>query len=213
LAGEKVRIVKPRYGMNDSNSMNFWIFSLDNPELYHFYTAQAENTSLYYILCIDECLQDFSALKREVMHLRNKCLLLVDNYIVPIFCQLPLKGHLIILTEDFCELDELKALLKLVFFHNTPESVKDLGTISEEQEKCISLIYQEFHGEQDDLQISILRSLTIKLLLLSPVNNFAIHLRSGHLLSYALHFMDLVNEYAFQEKKKSFYTENIGITE
>jgi len=199
--------------MEDSNSMNFWIFSLDDPELYHFYTAQAGNTSLYYALCVDECLQDFSPLTKEVMHLRNNCLLLVDHYLVPVFCQMPLTGYLIALTETFCELDEVKALLKLIFFHNTPEGVIDLGLISEEQRKCINLLYDEFHNAHDDLQVAVLRNLVLNLLLLSPARNLNKPLKSGHLLSYALQFMSLLNQYAFQEKKKDFYAEKIGITE
>ncbi|MDR0295599.1 MAG: helix-turn-helix domain-containing protein [Prevotellaceae bacterium] len=199
--------------IDNKNSTEFWIFSLDDPELYHFYTAQANNTSLYYTLCIEECLEDFTSERRNIMHLRNKCILLIDSYLVPVFCQLPLKGYLIVVTESFCELDIHKALLKLVFFHNTPEGVRDLGNMNDMQEKCISLVYKEYHNAPDDLQIPIIRSLIINLYLLSTETNYDKPMKVGHLLNYALQFMDLINEYASREKKKSFYAEKIGITE
>ena len=198
----------------DKNSMEYWVFSLGDPELYHFYTAQAENTSLYYALCIEECMEDFSYDRKEIMHLRNKCILLINSYLVPVFCQLPLKGYLIALTEAFCELDEIKALLRIVFFHDTPEGIIDLGSMNEQQEQCMELIYKEYHNnEPDDLQIPILRNLTVNLFLMSSVEKLTKPLRAGHLMGYALQFMDLVNEYAFIEKQKDFYAKKIGITE
>jgi len=199
--------------LDEKNSVDFWIFSLDDPELYHFYTAQAKNTSLYYTLYIEECLKDFSPEKRKVMHLQNKCILLIDYYLVPLYCQIPLKGYLIALTEASCELDVHKALLKLLFFHHTPEGMRDLGSVNEAQEKCIDLIYEEYHKAPDDLQMPIIRSLMVNLYLLSSAINYEKPMKAGHLLNYALQFMDLMNEYAFREKKKSFYAEKIGITE
>jgi len=193
--------------------MEFWIFALNNPEICHFYAAQADNTSLYYVLCIEECLEDFTFEKRKVMHLRDKCLLLIDHYLVPIFCQLPLKGYLIALTEAFCESDIHKALLKLVFFYNAPEGIRDLGALNEAQEKCLNNIYKEYHSTGDDLQIPIIRSLLVNLFLLSTETNYNAPLKAGHLLTHALQFTDLVNECAFQERKKSFYAHKIGVTE
>jgi|GEM_PF-1654130 len=199
--------------IDDKNSLEFWIFSLGDPEIRHFYTARANDTSFYYILYIEECLEDFYLEQRKVMHLQNKCLLLIDNYLVPIYSQLPLKGYLIVVTEAACELDVHRALLKLVFFHNTPEGIRNLGAVSEAQEKCLQFIYEEYHKEPDDLQLPIIRSLMVNLFLLSPETNYDKPMKDGHLLDHALQFMDLVNEYAFREKRKSFYAEKINITE
>jgi AraC-like DNA-binding protein len=197
----------------DKNSMKFWIFPLGDPELYYFYMAQAENTSLYYALYIEECMEDFPCKKKEIMHLRHKCILLLDSCLVPIFCRLALKGYLIVLTEAFCEQDEIKALLRLVFFHNNPEGITDLCNITEEQEECMRLIYEEYHRMADDLQIPILRNLTVNLLMLSSSAKLTKPLKAGHLLNHALQFMELVDKYVFVEKQKSFYAKKLGITE
>ena len=197
----------------EKNSPEFWIFSIDDPELRHFYTARANDTSFYYILYIEECLEDFYPEQRKVLHLQNKCLLLIDNYLVPIYSQLPLKGHLIVVTEAICELDIHKALLKLFFFPKTPEGIRNLGAISEAQEACINFIYEEYQKKPDDFQYPIMRNLMISLFVLSPAVNYDKPMKAGHLLNYALQFMDLANEYAFREKKKSFYAEKLSITE
>jgi len=199
--------------VEDKNSLEFWMFSLDDPELYHFYSAQANNTSIYYAICIDECLQEYSYERKTVMHLRDKCILLVDNYLIPVFCRHALKGYLIALTESFCGMEMYKAILKLVFFHNTPEGVMDLGSINAVQDKCIRLLYEEYHNAPDEFHIPIIRDLMMNLFLLSSETNYNHPLKTGHLLTHALQFMDLVNTYAFEEKKKAFYAEKIGITE
>jgi AraC-like DNA-binding protein len=193
--------------------MDFWIFSLDDPELHSFYAANTDNASLYYLLYIEKCLIEFAPDKKKVMHLQDNCILLLDHYLVPVFYHLPLKAYLIVLAETFYKLDITKALLKFVFFHNKPEGIRSLGTTSPAQKKCIDLILEEYHKEHDDYQATVLRSLMVNLLLLSPEVDYFNPLKSGHLINYALQFMDLINIYAFQEKQKSFYAEKIGITE
>jgi len=192
--------------------MEFWIFSLDDPNLYRFYNTQADNVSLYYILYIEEANIDLSAEAKEVLHLRNETILLIDRYLLPIYNRMPLKGYLILLTEEFCEMDAIKALLKLVFFHNTPEGITDLGTVTEDQKKCLSLIYEEYNNTADNLRALILKTLTVNLLLSSTIN-FSPQLKSGHLLNYALQCMDLVNKHATHERNKSFYVNELGTTE
>jgi AraC-like DNA-binding protein len=199
--------------MRNKDNMEFWIFSLDDPDLYKFQASQAKNTSLYSAIYIQKCTWDFSAETKEILHLRNDCILLIDNYLIPIYYHLSLKGFAIILTEAFCEQDEIKVLLKLISLQKSPEGIVDLGAFNEEQKKCIDLIYQEYHGTDDSLRAPILRSLMLNLLLLSSPGNYSVSLKSGHLLNYALQFVDLVDQYAFQEKKKAFYANKIGITE
>jgi AraC-like DNA-binding protein len=195
------------------NDMGFWIFSWNNPELYRFYSEQIHNDSLYYILYIKKCGQDVSSETKEVLHLREESILLVDSYLVPIFYRLRLDGYVVIISEEFCASDENRALLKLVFFHNQPEGIIDMGDINKYQKKCIDLLYKEYSSPYDDLQASMIKNLLVNIALFSSIVNYEGQLKSGHLLKYALQFMDLVDNYALVEKKKSFYADRIGITE
>jgi len=189
------------------------MYSLDDPKLRQFCAAQAEGSALYHILYIQECLGTFSAEAQKVLHLRNETLLLVDSYMMPLYCRLPLKGYVVILSEDFCETNQTKAMLKVFFFHRSPEAITDMGGCNEEQKACVALMYEEYCAEPDALQPFILRNLARNLPLLASGTNSDSQLLAGHLLNYALQFLDLVDKYALHEKKKSFYTEKIGITE
>jgi AraC-like DNA-binding protein len=171
------------------------------------------NDSLYYILYIKKCKQNVSFETKEVLHLREESILLVDPYLIPIFYRLRLDGYLIIISEEFCVPDKSKALLKLLFFHDQPEGIIDMGYINEYQKKCIDLLYKEYCSIYDDLQAPIIRNLLANIALLSSIVNFERRLKSGHLLKYALQFMDLIDNYALFEKKKNFYANKIGITD
>ena len=189
------------------------MFSLADPELRSFCAAQAENAALYYIVCIVECADSYSENARRVLHLQSGALLLVDSYLMPIYCRLDLKGYVLILTEEFCVTDQTKAMLKFFFFHSSPEAITDMGSLNADQKRCLELMFEEYQKPYDDLQPPILRNFGRNLLLLSESTNCARRLASGHLLSYALHFMDLASKHAVNEKKKSFYADKIGITE
>jgi len=199
--------------MTDKNELGFWMFSLDDPELRQFCTAQAENSALYYIVCIFRCTERYSDKATKELHLQNNMLLLVDSYLMPVYCRLSLKGYVLILTEEFCETDQTKALLKYFFFHNSPEAITDMGGLNSDQRRCVELMYDEYKSPYDDLQPPILRNLARNLPLLSSTTNHIQRLASGHLLNYALHFMNLASQHAINEKRKSFYADKIGITE
>ncbi len=199
--------------MNNRNNMDFWVFALDDPELRQFYAGQAENPSLEYTVYVQETTRVFSTKAKQALHLRDECMLLIDPYVVPVFYNLPLKGYIIIMTDKFCKTKDTKILLKLSFFHSSPEGIIDFGNVNEEQKKYLDLLLEEYHNPYDDLQPAILRNLIFNVLLLSPKGNYNVQLKSGHLLSYALQFMELVDEYAFQHMKKAFYADKIGITE
>jgi AraC-like DNA-binding protein len=199
--------------MKDKKNMEFWMFSLDDPELHQFYATQADNASLYCAVYIHECTGNYPPEVKKVLHLRDEAVLLLDPYLIPIFLHLSLNGYILFQTEAFCETNQTKALLKFVFCHNAPEGITDLGCFDDDEKKCLELIYQEYSREYDDFQPVVLRNLIRIMLLLSKRITYTVRLKSGHLLNRALQFMDLVHQYAFQEKKKSFYTSKIGITE
>ncbi len=199
--------------MDSKNNMDFWVFALDDPELRQFYAIQANNPSLNYVIYIQEASQVFSFKAKQVLRLRDECMLLIDSYLVPVFFNLPLKGYTVIMTEKFCKTKDTKILLQLSFFHSSPEGIIDFGNVNDEQKKYMNLLVEEYHHPYDDMQPPMLRNLIFNILLLSPTNNYNIQLKSGHLLSYALQFMELTNEYAFHHMKKAFYADKIGITE
>jgi AraC-like DNA-binding protein len=74
-------------------------------------------------------------------------------------------------------------------------------------------LLKEYYSPYDDLQAATIQNLLINLILLSPEINYERQLKSGHLLNYALKLTELVDDYAFSEKKKSFYADMINITE
>ncbi|GAB6010090.1 helix-turn-helix domain-containing protein [Dysgonomonas reticulitermitis] len=198
----------------DKNNIELWIFSLDDPQIYKFYTQHANNTPLYYILYIKDCRKDYSMETKNILHLKDNSILLLDTYLVPLFCHLQLNGYLIVLSEAFCEYDKNKALLKLCFFHDKPEGIIDMGCVNESQKICMELLYTEYCSPYDDgLQSQVLQNLMVNIALLSPVVSYKGQFKSGHYLNYALQFTDLAETHAFSEKKRAFYAGKIGITE
>lgn len=193
--------------------MKCWIFPLDSLDLYRFYSAHTDDASLYYALYIEKCMQDLSAGTKEALYLRDDSVLLVDSYLIPIYCRLHLKGYVIIIADAFFRLNEHKALLKLSFSHVRPEGIIDMGYLNEDQKKCMDLLYLEYCSRHDDMQAPALRNLLVNMVLLSSTVNYEGQLKSGHLLNHALQFMGLVDSYAVREKKISFYAGRIGITE
>jgi AraC-like DNA-binding protein len=198
--------------MNKSD-MEFWIFPLNSRDLYQFYSVHKDDSSLHYALYIRKCAQNISGEIGKVLRLRNDSVLLIDSYLVPLFYRLNLSGYAIIIAEAFCVSNEHKALLKLSFSHVLPEGIIDIGYLGAEQKKCMDLIYLEYCSRYDVQQAWILRNLLANVVILSPTVNYEGQFKSGHLSNYALQFMDLIDEYAFKEKKINFYAEQIGITE
>jgi AraC-like DNA-binding protein len=201
--------------MEDKNSMGFWIFLTDDPEFHRFYAARAGNAPLYCILCIRECSGNSSPEARELFHVRNSAILMLDPwsaYLLPVYQHMRLKGYAIILTEAFCSSDRAKALLQYYFFRNLPDAVTELGAYSDDLKTCIDLMYEEYSNPYDDLQPSMLRNLMVNLMLLSSRKHSTLRIRDGHLLDCALRFMELVNRHGFREKKKSFYAGRLGTT-
>jgi AraC-like DNA-binding protein len=196
----------------NKNNIGFRFFLLDDPELYRFYSEQMNNNSLYYALYIEKPTREVSSETKEVLHLRENAILLVDSYLIPIFYRLRLEGCAIIILEPFCSLRD-RALLKSSFFHNQPEGIIDMGCVNTYQKKCINVLYTEFYSRYDELQVSVLRNLLVNIALLSPTVDYEGQFKFGHLLNYALQLVDLVDNYAFSEKKKKFYINKIGVTE
>ncbi|GAB6010092.1 helix-turn-helix domain-containing protein [Dysgonomonas reticulitermitis] len=197
----------------DKKDIEFWVFLPDSPELYQFYLDHISDNSIYYAVYIEKYTREVSPETKEVLYLRNNSILLVDSYLIPLFCHLHIKGYVIIISMAFFESNEYRILLKLLFFHNQPTGIIDLGYINESQKECIDMLYKEYCSPYDKLQVSILRNLVVNLFLLSSTANYEGQLKSGHLLNYALQFSELVNDYAFFEKGKRFYADKIGITE
>ncbi len=197
----------------NKDEMGFWIFPLDSQNLCEFYSVHTGDTYLYYALYIEKCTQDLSEKAKNVLHLRDNSVLLIDSCLIPIYCRLDLKGYAIIITETFFTLNEHKALLKLSFSYVRPEGIIDMGYPNEEQKKCMDLLYKEYCSEYDDLQVPVLRNLLENMILLSSTINHEGQFKSGHLLNYALQFMDLIDDYAVKERKVNFYAGKIGITE
>ncbi|MDR2001477.1 MAG: helix-turn-helix domain-containing protein [Prevotella sp.] len=197
----------------DKKDIGLWLFSLNDPELYQFYLEQMNNKSLYYALYIETHTQEIPPVTKEVLHIRGKTILLIETYLFPIFYRLYLKGYAVIISETFCVSIKIKTLLDLLFFHLKPEGIIDLGRISLQQRKCMYAFYKEYYSTYDDLQVSILRNLLVNIALLSPVLDSEKKFKLGHLLSNAIRFAALINNYAFDEKKKSFYANKMNITE
>lgn len=196
----------------DKKSIGFWIFSLDDPELYQFYTEQESNKSLYYALYIEKCTRDFPPETKEVLHLRENSILLTEPYLIPLFYHLCLKGYVAIISESFWVSDEGKALVKLSFIHNMPEGIINMGHANVSQKKCMKALYQEYFSPISYLWESTLRNLVANLILLSPETNYEGQFKSGHLLNNALQFITMIDNYAFSEKKKCFYADKMNIT-
>ncbi|MDR2816842.1 MAG: helix-turn-helix domain-containing protein [Proteiniphilum sp.] len=165
------------------------------------------------MIYLQKCHREYPPETKEIFHLYDERILLIKPYLLPVFYRLCLEGYVVILSENFCKSDENKALLKLLFLHTSPEGIIDLGHINDDRKKDIDKLYTEYHSPYDDLQESLLRNIAVNTALLSSTINFESWIKSGHLLNYALQFTELVNVYAFQEKKKSFYAEKIGITQ
>jgi AraC-like DNA-binding protein len=122
-----------------------------------------------------------------------------------------LKGYIVIISEKFCETDRYIALLKFCFSLSQP--ILNMGGITGYQRECMNLLYAEYRSPYDDLQPPMLRNLLANIALLSTQVNYERQFKFGHLLSYALRFVNLIKEYASSERKKKFYTDKMGITE
>jgi AraC-like DNA-binding protein len=205
-----VQDAKPAICMNKED-MEFWIFPLDNPELYTFYSEQEKNVSLYYVLYIENVARDYSAEAKEVLCLRDNTVLLIDNYLVPVFHRLRLRGYLIVLTKTFCATAENVALLRLCFFY-TRSGIIDMGQVNEYQKKCLDLIMKEYNSPYDDMQAPLIRNVLANMVLLSTRVNYEGQLRAGHLLTSALQIAEMIDIHAAAEKKKAFYANKLGIT-
>ncbi|MDR0509666.1 MAG: helix-turn-helix domain-containing protein [Rikenellaceae bacterium] len=205
----------------EKDDIGFWIFALDDPELHEFYSKRElgrekelkKNGRFYYAIYIKQCHRSFPPDVTQVLHLRDQVILLIEPYLLPIYCRLPLQGYAIIVTEAFSGSEEILALLKLTFSYIEPEGIIDTGAINEAQSRCTELLYNEYCHNYDQWQPSMLRNLSINMMLLSSTIPYELHIRSGHLLNYALQFMELLDNYAFFEKSKAFYAGKIGITE
>lgn len=194
------------------NNEGFWLFLLDNQELYRFWSEQMNNNSLYYAFYIEKCTREVSSEAREILHLRENAILVVDACLIPAFYRLRLKGYMFIFSETFFLSYKKMTLSKLLFFHSQPEGIIDMGYVNMQQKKCISELYREYYSPYDKFRTSILRNLLANLFLLSSEVNYEGQLKSGYLLNYALRFIELIDNYAFHEKKKNFYADKIGIT-
>jgi AraC-like DNA-binding protein len=202
----------------DRSEMDFWIFSLDDPELYRFYDEQAQgDRPLYYAIYIKKVTRNFSDEVVQMLRLHDDAILLVNSYMMPLFLRLSLMGYAVVITEEFCEFGladgEGKALLKLTFSKTWLEGIFDMGQINERQRKCIEMIHEEYCSPCDDLQRSVLRNMLANMAMLSSPIDYGMLLKMGHMLNCAKNFMDLVDSYAFREKNKSFYAGSMGITE
>ncbi|GHV00979.1 hypothetical protein FACS1894159_07980 [Bacteroidia bacterium] len=197
----------------DKEQMGFWIFSLADPAGKDFYDKNADDKQIYYAVYIEKVTRTFPDQTREVMHLYDGAILLLDSYLMPIYYRLGFDGYVIAIAEKFCGSDEIRGLLKLVFFYTGPEGIIDMGLANDSQRECMELIYREYGLPYDDFQPTVLRNLAINMAFISSTVSYDAQIKSGHLLSYALQFMELVDQYVFQERRKSFYANRMGITE
>ncbi|MDR0547036.1 MAG: helix-turn-helix domain-containing protein [Dysgonamonadaceae bacterium] len=196
----------------NKNGMEFWIFSLDDPALYSFYKEQANNRLLHYVLVIRELKREFPPETVEVMHLYPNTVLLIESYLLPVFLRAKLQGLCIVFAESIVDTERSMALLQLAYFHDRAEGIIGMPALNEQQHQCLHLLEIEYASPYDEEQPSVLRNLMINLQLLSSYEDYEGHLKAGHLLTYALKFIVLLEKHVCKEKKAAFYAERLGIT-
>ena len=200
--------------MEDKNDMGFWIFPLENPEYYRLQPLQENQDSLFYILWIQEIHSSISSEVMKLLPIKSDSILLVDPPLIPFFLSLHLKGQLIVFSEFFCKTKENMDLLKLVFFRPHAEGVLAIEPFNDSQRECLHLMEMEYAALYDSFQPAILLNLLSNFLLLTTnYTHYNEHLAQSHFLNYALQFENLVEKYVLTEKRISFYTLKIGITE
>jgi AraC-like DNA-binding protein len=200
--------------MEDKNDMGFWIFRMENPEYYRLHQVQENQDSLFYILWIQEIHSSISSEIMEVLYVKPDSILLIDPLLIPFFFSLHLKGQLIVFSESFCKTKENMDLLKLVFFRPHAEGVLAIEPFNDSQRECLHLMEMEYAAPYDSFEPAILLNLLSNFLLLTTsYTHYNEHLAHSHFLNYALQFENLVEKYVLTEKKVSFYTLKIGITE
>lgn len=200
--------------VQEKNGMEFWMFDAGNPALLTLCDERKNNPApLYCILCIDELEgKGYSTELKELLHLRDDLMLLLDSPLIPIYARLRLKGRFIMLTEAFCSMDSTRALLYFFFFHKTADGMIDSGSITGEQRVCLELLTDEYRKPYDDLQPQLLQNLVRNLLLLS-LSTYSTQLKEGHLMDYALQLVELLKRHDVHEKKRFFYAKQLGITD
>lgn len=199
--------------MEDTKGIGFRVFHSGDPELIRFCDTFTDIDSLYCILYIKECATDYSSELKELLHLYNGSILFVDPLLIRIYAHLQMNCRFIIVSEPSLKINQTKIFFKYFAFHKMPKGVLSIGgSFVEEQLKCIELLEEEYNRPCDKFQTIMLKNLTVSLLMLY-FPKYTLHLKSGHLLDYAVQFVDLLKIYGFQEKKKSFYADKIGITE
>lgn len=199
--------------MEDKKDIEFWIFKSGDPELIRFCDTLTNINSLYCVLYIKECATDYSAETKELLHLYNETILFVDPLLIRIYAHLQMNCCFIILSELFLRLDQTRIFFKYFAFHKMPKGILSIsGNLVEEQLKCIELLKEEYNSPCDKFQPIILKNLMVGLLMLY-LPKYTLHLRAGHLLDYAVQFVELLKVYGLREKKKSFYAAQISITE
>jgi AraC-like DNA-binding protein len=192
--------------------MGYWLFRLDDPALYRFYEENAANQSLYYAIVIQGISRKFSDEAIQVLHLYPNTMLLVKSYLIPVYYNCNLQGLCFILSENFANTKRNIAYMKLCYVCNQAEGVIDFKTLNAVQKDCLRLIEMEYAHPYDSGHPMILHNLMVNLLLLSSSFEFDGQLKTGHLLSYAVQFIDLLTIYAGKEKSMTFYADKLNIT-
>jgi hypothetical protein len=100
----------------DKRDTELCFFSLNDPELYRFYSDKTGNNFLYYALYIEKYMQEILSVTKEVLHIRENAILLIELYLFPAFYHLHLNGYVIIVSETFYISDKTQTLQELLFF-------------------------------------------------------------------------------------------------
>ena len=189
--------------------MGFWIFSLQDRNLGKFYEEHKDGSSLYYNVFLESIADDTPDYVVKEMHLNVNQLLFIKGYLIPIYNRLNIGGYAIIMRRDFYQLYDNKAVLN---YTSVFGNIVDLDLANEQQRKCFNLCYEEYCSDYDEFQTQSIRNLMLNAILLSDMMNSKIGLKTGHLLNIVFQFMSLVNEHAVTERRKTFYTERLAVT-
>jgi AraC-like DNA-binding protein len=198
--------------MEDKKGFGFWVFASNDPELTRFCDTLTDIDSLYCIIYIKECGISYSPEIEELLHLYDGSILFVDPLLIRIYARLQINCRFIILSKLFFQINQTKIFFKYFAFHKMPKGVICVNNLVEEQIKCMEMIEEEYRRSGEKFQPVILKNLIVSILMLY-FPKYTLHLRSGHLLDYAVRFVDLLETYGLQERKKDFYADKIGITE
>ncbi|MDR2915670.1 MAG: helix-turn-helix domain-containing protein [Tannerella sp.] len=196
----------------DKKDVGCWIFHSGDPELIRFCDTITDIDSLYCILYVGECATDYSAEVKELLCLHGGSFLFVDPLLIRVYAHLQMNGCFIIVSDSFFKIDQTRIFFNYFAFNKMPKGVLNIGSIFGDQMKCLALIEEEYNHSDDSFRPHILKNLMVGLLMLY-FPKYTLHLRSGHLLDYAVRFVDLLKMYGVRERKKSFYANQIGITE